>query len=151
VSYIREVRIIPSYDHRTGSPSEKLGGGASGLRIAFFLVNEDRTAAIEWSLHTGFVKNPLAGSLNPYSGRREKPGIDESLRDLYPSAGGVVWHYSHPVEEYMESTAQSGCTLIASGVCYGDTGYLIGDSVMDALFDGGQEAVFARLEELIIR
>lgn len=129
----REVHFYPGYDHR-GDP-EKQQYGCHGMDVFFILrVGED---AISWKLGTGWLPND--------HGTRPLLAIP-SLSHLDPNAGPVVIHSASKRQDWWSDGGV--CEYIEADKCYGDVGYLVGDSVLKALASGGHDAVWARLAEI---
>lgn len=140
--FTTEIRVHPGYDYRDDPSGTR---GAHNLSLDFILRGPE--GAINWTLNTGWLHRPLAGAMvrGRTPDRRDKPGADARLYDLYPSAGGVSSHLHDKREEYM--LGPNPCNIIG-GSCYGDTGYTIGDEVLEAMFVGGHEAVWTKLREI---
>jgi hypothetical protein len=137
------IEFLPGYDYRTGAPVVDPNRGAHGMEIRFSLIGP--LGAISWKLQTGWMERPLVGHLHPYSGRRDKPGIDGALLEYSPSAGAVSSHVHEQREDYW--LGPNECDVIG-GECYGDTGYTIGDRVLIALMKDGHAGVWRELEDI---
>lgn len=135
------IEFVPGYDYREGAPVEDRNKGAHGMEIRFILVGP--LGGISWTVKTGWMQKPLIGHLNPYQGRRDKPGIDGGLWQYSPSAGAVSSHVAEQREDYW--IGPQPCDVIG-GECYGYTGYTIGDRVLDGLMKDGHAGVWREME-----
>lgn len=140
--FTTKVRIFPGYDYRDEPNDQR---GAHNLSMQFELVGP--LGAISWTLNTGWMKNPLKGALAPGGpqDRADKPGADFRLREYSPSAGGVYSHSHAKAADWW--LGPNECDILG-GQCYGNSGYLVGDTVLAAMFDDGHEGVWRELRVL---
>lgn len=142
----QEVRFYASFDHRNDEEDQR---GARGMIIT--LVLNGPLGAISADIGTGWMLHPYLGnrpvleSPKPLSPRGEKPGIDHNLTDLSPSGLSVSAHSLEQRRDWWRGSAQE-CPFVG-GICYGDTGYLVADELVEALVGGGDEAAWKWMQE----
>lgn len=155
-AFASEIHIRPSFDHRFDP--EKWQRGAGSMEIQFIL--RGPLGVVTWGLITGWMRDPLTtrpdgygtGWRGPWSNAQRaigKLGPDIISRDWdRPMAGPISCHAEAPPVGKDWFTSSQGCTFFESGVCYGDTGYLVGDEAMARLAEGGDAAAFDYLREI---
>lgn len=141
--FTREVKILPAYDYRDESGDQR---GAGGTRMIFIL--RGPSGAIGASVNTGWVARPLLhhwvqGGNNQ---RADRPGVDRTLADLYPSGDYVGAHSFVCREGFDESPG--ACDWLDSGECYISGSYLAAKEVLGLLVTGGSDAVWEHLTKL---
>lgn len=140
--FAREIKVTASYDHRDEPDSQR---GAHGAELVLIL--RGPLGAIAARIMTGWMTHPLTASY--VSGheqeRRRKPGVDNSVIDVYPS-GAYVGSHTYVPREF--SDANGPCDWLGTAVCYGDGSYTAADEILELLVSGGSDAAFERLEEL---
>ena len=141
--FTREIKVYASYDHRDEPNDQR---GAHGAELVLIL--RGPLGAIAARISTGWVSQPLAGSYVPGRGkqlRRDKPGVDNGLTDIYPS-GSYVGAHSYEPRQHFEQDGP--CDWLGAAVCYGDGSYMASDKVLELLVAGGSDAAFEHLESL---
>lgn len=142
--FTHEIKILPSYDHRD-DPNDHRGAGGAEL----VLILRGPLGAIVAKVNTGWVTRPLIGHYMPglkRQNRRDKPGVDARLTDVYPSGAYVGSHSYVPRDNCTD--ANGPCDWLGGAVCYGDGSYTMADEILRLLIEQGSDAVFTRLEEL---
>jgi hypothetical protein len=132
--FTRNIRFEAAWD-RT-NPDPKKNYGVHGVHIWFELTRDGKglTFSISTNWHLPHVK-PQWGF----------PKDDLSLRCQYePMAFGVDYHDTKP--HYEGHTCREGCK-ITGGKCYSDGSGLLGNDFLQTLIEGGDEALWARMEE----
>lgn len=119
----REIRALAGYDNR-----KEPGGGIGGVTLQFIL--RRGRDAITWELLTTMYPSTVEFATHR------------------PTAGAVFAHV-HEADTDGYWDGPNACDLIPGGKCWNTFGYLIGDSVYDALLTGGDDAVFQRLDEIL--
>ena len=136
--FTREIRILPSYDHRH-EPDDQCG--AHGADIIFILRAD--LGAVTARISTGWVAHPLAGTMtaatSPLAARRPKPGVDAPLWDIYPSG---VYVGAHSLVRREGSVSEEACDLLPGGKCWGTGGYMIADEVLMTLVTMGSDGAW---------
>lgn len=151
----RRITIAPSFDHRFDP--EKWRQGCGSMKLEFVLTGP--LGAITASILTDWMYEPIVeipaeygrGWTGPWTNpvrARGKVGPDATNRRGDPMAGPISCHAAAPPQGKEWFTAAEGCTLIKGGVCYGDTGYIVGDEFFLRLAQGGDQAGFAFLREI---
>lgn len=120
----REIQAFAGYDKR------ETGHGIGGMTFWFTLRRGDNLA-IRWELLTDIFPASVTGPVSRGS-----------------TAGAVTLHTSIAFSKDWY-WGPSKCELIPSGQCWSNTGYLVGDDVYAALREGGQDAVFERLDAIL--
>lgn len=139
----REIKILPAYDYRD-EPGDQRGAG--GARMIFIL--RGPLGAISASINTGWVARPLLGRWiqGGNNQRADRPGVDRTLADLYPSGDYVGAHSPVCREGFDESPG--ACDWLDSAECYISGSYLAAKTVLETLVTGGSDAVWEHLAEL---
>lgn len=71
-------------------------------------------------------------------------------RQPYMDGGRATWCYSTPQHDlHDDDVRRDDCDLLPGGVCYGDSGFLIGTELRDLLLEHGEDALWPRLETLL--
>jgi hypothetical protein len=138
------IRAYKGYDYRDDPNDQR---GAHGLDLT--LIAKGPEGAITARVGTGWMLRPLAGRYVRSSGpqaRHELPGVDAGLHGGYPTGGPVVSHVPTRLKDWWQSSGP--CDVLGLDECFGDIGYLVGDDVLKALIEGGDEAAFAKLDEI---
>jgi hypothetical protein len=141
--FTRQIRIRDGYDYRDDPKEQR---GAHGMEIQFIL--RGPLGAITTAIGTGWMARPLRGSYNRGMGpqnRYDRPGVDGRLSDHFPTSQGIGSHCLEQRREYW--FGPQDCDVIG-GQCYGDHGYMVGDTFLAKLLGEGQEVAWAFLEEL---
>lgn len=138
----RTVRFYPA-SHRCHT-DPKQDYGISDPRIVWTL--HEGAEAITWTLHTGWgMPREAFHEACPDCTRPKHRGDWPATK---PEGGAVDWHFPQPVlgpDHYRVEHCK-----VLDGPCYGDVGYLIGDEVFDILRTQGDEAVWAKLHDLLV-
>lgn len=154
--FTESIRVRPSFDHRFDPQQWQKGCGS--VRVEFTLGGP--LGFVTSTIDTGWMSEPLTqvpveygrGWRGPWTNPVRavgKVGPDVFSRDHErPLAGSISCHAPKPPAGKEWFTPASGCTLIEGGVCYGDTGYLVGDTFLSRLAEGGDEAGFSYLREI---
>lgn len=156
VNFTREIRCIPGYDHRDDPDPKKRERGAHGMEIMFILVGAPGYA-ITAKIMTTWQSNPLS---KPFPGiykydfdkhgpleRERRAGTDSRAPGWTDDPmGGPVCSHSHTKDR--DYWSGPGPCDILGGECYGDMGFLMGDTFKDALIRGGDEGAWKYLEEV---
>lgn len=142
-NFTREIKFLPAYDYRD-EPGDQRGAG--GARMIFIL--RGPLGAISASINTGWVARPLVrhwiqGGNNQ---RADRPGVDRTLADIYPSGDFVGAHSPVCREDFDESPGT--CDWLDSGECYISGSYLAANKVLEVLVGGGSDAVWEHLAGL---
>lgn len=136
------IRAYAGYDYRDEPDDQR---GAHGLDL--MIITKGPLGAVTCKIGTGWMLRPLAHGIvgrGPQE-RRDKPGVDRTLAGG-PSGFGVA---SHSLTQDRDWWSETGpCEILEAATCWGETGYLVSDSVVEALVAGGDVAAFARLDEL---
>ncbi len=141
--FTREIKVTASYDHRD-DPSDQRG--AHGAELVLIL--RGPLGAIAAKIMTGWMSAPLIGHYRHGFGaqqRAAKPGVDNSVPDVYPN-GAYVGSHSYLPREY--SSQNGPCDWLGTAVCYSDGSYTAADKVLELLVSGGSDAAFEHLETL---
>lgn len=140
--FTREIRALPSYDYRDDRADQR---GCCGVRLFFILQGPE--GVITWELLTGLMHRPIAESDQSWSifsgrapRRATRPGADKG-KDHW-TAGPVHSHVPSKTQEHLRGPEK--CDFL--GECFGDSGYLVGDGVLEALTLGGSDGAFEHLE-----
>ena len=139
----REIKIIAGYDYRDEPNDQR---GAHGAEL--ILILRGPLGVIAAKISTGWVARPVIGHVvhgRPQR-RREKPGVDDGVRDCYPSGSYVGSHTPARIGDDEENGG--ACSWLGTDVCYGTGGYLAGDKVLELLVTQGSDAAFDHLEGL---
>lgn len=154
--FTTRINIKPSFDHRFDS--EKWQRGCGSMTIEFALVGP-LGAVTSW-IDTGWMFEPLTEIPTGYGGVPRGPwsnpvrasgkvGPDVLSRGWErPMAGPISCHAATPPKGKEWFTAVDGCEFFNGAACYGDTGYLVGDTFLARLGEGGDEAGFTYLREI---
>lgn len=142
--FTHEVLFYPAYDKRE---SEK-GGGACGMKMVLAL--RGPKAVVTFQILTSWTPAPLTtpfdwNQAKPWP-RDSHPGIDFGHPSPGPMGGGVSIHASERLQDWW--IGPQDCNVTESGQCYGDTGYSIGDKVLEALVAEGDKGVWRELREI---
>lgn len=137
---VRQVLFRPSF-HRCTDPKGNFGIG--DVRMMWVLKHEGW--AMTWDVFTGW-------GLPAEEFKAAAPDCTHPAhRTGYPlheaTGGGVDWHSPVPTYEGQEQ-AQSACQWL-DGPCYLDSGFILGSDLFDLLRIEGDEAVWARMRELM--
>lgn len=150
------IGIKPSFDHRFDP--EKWQRGCGSMRLVFTLGGP--LGFITASVDTGWMYQPLIGRPTGFGGAPRGPWGGEARalgkvgHDVIsrgherPLAGPIACHAAAPPAGKEWFTSADGCELIPGGTCYGDQGYLVGDTFLARLAEGGDEAGFGFLREI---
>lgn len=128
MTFTREIVIKPAYDKRDADPRKNYG--IHGVHIWFNLKHssgEGLTFSISTNWHLPHI---------------ETAGWERWM--LKPQAFGVDIHKKAP--HYEGQSAIDGCN-ITGGPCYCDGSALLGDEFLQILISGGDEALWARMEQ----
>jgi hypothetical protein len=154
--FTNRIEVKPSFDHRFDPENYQRGCGS--MRLEFTLIGP--LGAITASLDTGWMYEPLTERPAEYGGGWNGPWTNpvraegevgpDCLSRAWkrPLAGPISCHCAQPPEGKEWFSRATGCTIIEGGVCYGDSGYLVGDVFLARLGQGGDEAGFAYLREI---
>ncbi len=101
--------------------------------------------AIAWQLGTGWYLKHTRDRLRKETQHEPMDlGTGSWYRCSFEGRGyAVEIHSAHPTE-YI--TAPERCGLNASGECYFDQGFLMGDDAFEALCEGGDEGLWSWME-----
>lgn len=140
MSDTRETKFLPAFHRCSDNPATNMGIGA--VRMLWTLrVGDD---AITWEVFTGWgMPGDAFRAANPGC---QHVGHKRGMPPLKPTGGAVNWHFADPTDIDAEGVP---CDVIEGGRCYGDVGFLIGSDLFDLLCTEGDEAVWARLRELL--
>ena len=139
-----EITVEPGYDHREESHNK----GCHGARLVLILRGPD--AVLTCPIMTDWMPRPLRSSYLSVKGsptpwpRHDKPGFDAG-RARGPEGAGVHLHCAEQRKDWWRGSDR--CDYI-EGTCYGDSGYIVSDTVVDALVSGGSAAAFDRMREI---
>lgn len=139
------MHVEAGFDHRDEPGDQR---GATGAKLVLTLKGPQ--GAIVAFINTGWMRRPLksAGVVRGIKQpRRDRPGVDRGVIDIYPSGGYVASHCATP-HEGEEDSAYGPCSLLGTDVCYGTTGYTTADEILDLLVEEGSDAAFARMAEI---
>lgn len=146
--FTTEIKTRLGYDYRDDVESNR---GCNGLSLVWVLRGPD--AVIGWELMTGIMHRPINDpGWSTYSKRvpvrSDSPGVDWlGHRSSFPIAGAVSLHCPKPLKAWWPGSGR-GCDLLGTEECYGDYGYTVGDSVMEALVTEGADGVWQRLYDI---
>lgn len=154
--FTQEIAVAPSFDHRFDP--EKWRRGCGSMHITFTLGGP--LGFITTSINTGWMFEPLVERPSGFGGvprgpwgnevrERGKVGPDCISRGWErPMAGPIVSHAAAPPGGKEWQTESTGCELIEGGICYGDIGYLVGNTFLARLASGGSDSGFDYLREI---
>lgn len=154
--FTREISVKPSFDHRFDP--EQWQRGCGSMELHFIL--RGPLGAVTASVMTGWMYEPLIERPSGYGGWPQGPwgnerraigevGPDCISRDRErPLAGPISCHVATPPAGKEWFSRAEGCTLVQGGICYGDSGYVVGDTFLAHLGSGGSQAGFAFLREI---
>ena len=146
--FTTEIRTSPGYDYRDDLTSNR---GCNGLTLLWVLRGPD--AAIAWELMTGIMHRPINDpGWSTFSKhvpvRSDSPGVDWiGHRSPFPIAGPVALHCPTRLKDWWSGPGRE-CDLLGTEACYGDWGYSVGDTVLEALLTEGADGVWKRLHDL---
>lgn len=136
---LRAVRFTPAF-HRCTDPKGNYGIG--DVHMMWMLRVDDW--AMAWDVSTDW-------GLPDAEFRAAAPTCKHPMHRTFPSRGGsggaVDWH--SPVPQYEGHEKRSDSCELTGGPCYVDTGFLLGDELFRLLRIEGDDAVWARLRELL--
>ena len=143
--FTHEVRFIKSYDRRE-EPEARYG--ACGMKM--MLILRGPKAVITFEVLTAWASRPLKRPFNwnaakPWA-RDDKPGVDFGHPSPGPMGGGVSIHCPEKLNDWWLGPTE--CNVVEGGVCFGDTGFMVGDAVLDALVSEGDAGVWRELREI---
>lgn len=125
--------IRPAWNKRDPDPRKDKGIGCVMMRMALI----GPKGAISWSIFTGW-------HLQKTWDEWEANGRHSKARDL-AMGGGVTIH--SPTQLYDWDDTPATCDLLPEGKCFGDTGFLAGETFFEVLVEKGEDAVWALMEE----
>lgn len=126
--FYKRVEFTPAWHRVHEDPSKNYG--VSGVSIHFLLVGEN--GAISWEIMTGWV---LPETREWWKSRGIVPGE-------MTTAGGVGFHYP-PERDDLEYLDVGSCSYL--GQCRCDVGFLYGNTMMEKLIEGGEDALWAEM------
>jgi len=135
------IKTYPGYDRRD-EPGDQ--NGARGLILGFHLVSNIGWAAT-LEVHTGWMARPLLRNGVIPGGpqqRRNCPGLDgtEGSRDLAAAVHLCVRADLEDCPDYFSAPSSEQCPHL--GVpCRSEVGYMVADGALEALLDGGEDAL----------
>jgi hypothetical protein len=130
--FTREVIFQAAYDKRDPNPSKNYG--VHGVHIWFSVIHKTRQEGLTFSVSTGWQLPHV---------QREFEGRKTPLRE--PMAFGVNIHTKTP--RYAGQSSTQGRCVITGGKCYCDGSDLLGEDFLKTLIEGGDEALFACMEQ----
>lgn len=134
-AFTRKVSFAAAYDQRDPNPLKNYG--IHGVHITF-LVSRDGEG-LTFGVSTNWRLPHVQAETDAI------PGPDWDPHFHYrPTGFDVCMHRKTPA--YEGQTPVKSCT-ITGGACYGDGSALLGDSFLQTLIEGGDEALFARMEK----
>lgn len=145
----REVRFESGYDHREGAPTrdpDKGNVGCSGLSIRFLL--HGPAATVQFVMYTDWLPSDVVdGGWGRRVDRKREWATGtrysgHGCADLYPMATDLGYHADAAQYDDQDTLA---CD-VREGDCFYDGSGLRAESVMAALFEEGDRAVWAALE-----
>lgn len=131
-TFARRVSFAAAYDKRDPNPSKNYG--IHGVRITFAVIRDGE--GLTFSVLTNWQLPHVQAEADA---QKSKPG-----RDYRPMAFGVDIHRKVPT--YEDQAPIENCS-ITGGDCYFDGSALLGESFLETLITGGDEALFARMEK----
>lgn len=142
--FTTRIEIKPSYDYRDDPNDQR---GAHGCEMHLILAGPE--GVLIGRISTGWVARPLAahlGAIRPPL-RRDRPGMDAPLSDCYPTGSGIFAH-SSTARNGWEASESACCYLPDVEQCWITGGYMISDTLLVKLVEGGDQAAFEFLAEL---
>ena len=140
MKFTHNIKFQPAYDKRSSEPSKNYG--THGVHIWFECISEEIHEGLTFSVSTNWQLPHVQAETDA------KPGPEHSLWMFHkPMAFGVDIHTKTP--RYAGQSAQQGCG-ITGGECYCDGSSLLGESFLTTLIEGGDKALFARMEQQFI-
>jgi hypothetical protein len=141
--FTTRIEIKACYDYRD-DPKDQRGAHGSELHLILACPG----GAVIGRIGTGWVTRPLAGPLGAIRppARRDRPGVDATLHDCYPSGSGIFAHSSTPRDGWEEG--DQACCYLGTDKCWVTGGYMISDTLLTKLVEGGDRAAFEFMAEL---
>ena len=131
----REVHFAAAYDKRAPEPSKNYG--IHGVHITFTVKRGGEGLTFSLSTNWQLPHVQEETDARPY---------DPSHPWLFhkPQPFGVDYHFREP--EYDDQHRRDKCEVTGAH-CYSDGSALLGDDFMRTLIEGGDAALFARMEQ----
>jgi hypothetical protein len=134
----RSVFFRPAFDKRHPDPHQNYG--VHGVEIVFVLRRGQR--AVDWTVFTNWqLPHVTKDTLQKYAD-------DPERIELFTQPSGAQVGFHSPVPMWDSHEPSEGCT-ITGGKCYSDVGFCMGSELMPLLIEKGEDAIWARLEELL--
>jgi hypothetical protein len=130
-----EVSFAAAFDKRDPNPSKNYG--IHGVHI-YFTVKDD-TGGLTFSISTGWQLPHVQAEIDV----RQPPATNPWMFHK-PTAFGVDIHSLTP--RYEGQTPTESCEVTGKH-CYCDGSALLGEDFLKTLIEGGNEALFARMEQ----
>ena len=138
MSFERKVSFAAAYDKTDPNPRKNYG--VHGVHIDFTLKGAE--GGITFGIATNW-------HLPHVQAKRDAEPLIEGEYGRYmfhkPTPFGVAGHWKVP--QYEGQTPRDSCS-VTDGVCYCDGSALMGDEVFQALVEGGDEAMWKKLEQV---
>lgn len=134
MEFEKEIKFRPAFDRRNSDPNKNYG--IHGVEMTFYLKGELGT--IQFVVYTNWQL--------PHVQKESLSKCDGSYCHLKPMATDIGYH--SPVPQYEGQTLQSkSCSALDGKPCYYDGSSLNAEPIFEKLLSGGDDAVWAEMEE----
>lgn len=141
----RRVSFWPAFEKRHDDPGRDYGIGCVKARFALI----GPLAAVSFDVFTGWYLPHVRERLRRETDHAVSPITGKHRSCSLEGHGGAMHLHFAPDSRpnYLSDQEDQECDLLPGRRCVGDVGYMIGEALFDALVEGGDDGLWAAMEE----